>query len=197
MDKSSNGLKIFSISEATANIPRHKRKTSINISRKGSIVKEKCRQLTEIASGLVADGIISDPDLTDLIEDHCGADKETVRAYKGYRGSIRQRKGSNEGYIFGQSRKGYLEKFGFMYRVNRSLWKISQTVLLSSSSLQTNGYERLTENESIKRSLSFSQGETSEGNRFQKVPLEGEATEENISIIITTEREKSLHRANT
>jgi hypothetical protein len=101
-----------------------KQKTTINISRKGSIVKERCQQLTEVALNLFPNRIIPDTDLTDLILLYIGGDKETVRAYKGYKGRLRRSKRTGEGYICGVSRKGYLEIFGFMHRLNREKWVI-------------------------------------------------------------------------
>src|SRR4030065_384508 len=68
---------------------RKKPKTTINISRKGSIVKEKCRQLTETIERLCPNRVINDEDLVFLIQESIGADKETIRAYKGYSGHIR------------------------------------------------------------------------------------------------------------
>jgi hypothetical protein len=104
------------------------RKTSINIARKGSIVKERCRQLSEIALDLSSDRKISEEDLAYLVERYIGADKETKRAYLGYYGRIRRTR-SGEGYVVGQSRTGYLEKFDFMHRAGRT-WIIHAQVKL-------------------------------------------------------------------
>jgi hypothetical protein len=106
-----------------------KKKTTININRKGSVVKEKCKQLINIVMRLFPQGIVSTEDLEMLVEDYCGADKTTVRAYVGYYGSIRRSKRSGEGYVCGIPRKGYLEKFSFMHPVNRYKWKVNQTCL--------------------------------------------------------------------
>jgi len=109
------------------------RKTSIDISRKGSIVKERCRQLAEMALDFWPDRKISEEDLAYFVERYIGSDKETVRAYLGYYGRIRRAK-TGEGYLVGQARKGYLEKFGFMHRAGRS-WVIHAQVKLKSGSL--------------------------------------------------------------
>ena len=115
-------------------------KSSIDISRKGSIVKERCKQLTVIINDLFPSQIISDRDLADLIEEYIGADKETLRSYKGYGGSVRMgRAGDNK--IVGLSRKGYLERFGFLTRVHRS-WVVSQALLSSQSVVKAvSGYD--------------------------------------------------------
>jgi hypothetical protein len=105
-------------------------KTTINISRKGSITKEKCRQLTRLVQHYFSSGIIDDNDLTLMILDNIGGDKETVRAYKGYSGHIRQgRCGDNK--IVGLSRKGYLELYGFMRKIPGYKWQVCQQKLLS------------------------------------------------------------------
>jgi hypothetical protein len=131
---------------------RNKAKTTIDICRKGSIVKEKCKQLTETASRLFPDGLIKNTDLEALIEDYCGADKETVRAYLGYAGRIRRSKKTGEGYILGEKRRGYLEKFGFMHRIDRDTWRLNQQVLSAVSLCQNN--ESLRDN-TMKKSLSL------------------------------------------
>jgi hypothetical protein len=158
-----------------------KRKTTIDICRKGSIVKEKCRQLTEIAFRLFPEGELSRQDLRDMVEDYWGSSKETIRSYLGYRGQIRQRKRGGGAYIFGEAREGYLKKFGFMHEVGATKWRINQHALLSNSSLKTTDCKSPSQNESIKNPLFVSglpQGEGSEGNRFEKVPLNGEADRE-------------------
>ena len=67
-----------------------------------------------------------------MIEDKIGVDKETIRSYKGYSGHIRPgRCGDNQ--IVGLSRKGYLERFGFLRRTARYHWTLCQEVLLSQS----------------------------------------------------------------
>jgi len=104
--------------------PRHKRKTTIDISRKGSVVREKCGQLAEIALNLFPDRRISNEDLGDLIKRYVGGDRETVRAYLGYRGRLTRNKRTGEGYVIGNSRKGYLEIFGFMHPVSNGDWVI-------------------------------------------------------------------------
>lgn len=107
-----------------------RKRTTINISRKGSIVKEKCRQLTDLVLRYFSTGIIHDDDLTAMIIEYIGADKETIRAYKGYHGHIRAgRCGDNR--IVGLSRKGYLEKFGFLKKIGNFKWQVCQLKLLS------------------------------------------------------------------
>lgn len=107
---------------------RRKPKTTINLNRKGSIVRERCKQLTEILREWFPDGIVSEEDLVNFIEDHIGADKETIRSYKGYYGHVRAgRCGDNK--IVGLSRKGYLEKFHFLKKLPGARWMICQTQL--------------------------------------------------------------------
>lgn len=107
---------------------RKKPKTTIDISRKGSIVKERCKQLMEIIEDLFPERVLSDDDLICLIQDYIGADKETVRSYRGYSGHIRAgRCGDNK--IVGLSRKGYLEIFGYLRKIPSRRWMIVQSVL--------------------------------------------------------------------
>jgi len=112
--------------------PKHPRKTTVNISRKGSIVKERCRQLSEIALELCPDRRISHEDLAYLVKRYVGADRETLRAYLGYHGLIRRRKNAGEGYVSGLPKKGYLEIFGFMKPVSHGEWIINAQVTLPS-----------------------------------------------------------------
>jgi hypothetical protein len=105
-------------------------KSTIDICRKGSIVKERCRQLTSVINDMFPSQVISDRDLADLIEEYIGADKETLRSYKGYGGSVRLgRAGDNK--IVGVSRKGYLERFGFLTHIRGRNWVVSQALLPS------------------------------------------------------------------
>jgi len=92
-----------------------RRKTTININRKHSIVKERCRQLTEIALNLFPNRKISHEDLTFLVISYIGGNRGTVRAYMGYLG---RKIGSSWGNVkfTGKRRRGYLEIFGFMHR---------------------------------------------------------------------------------
>jgi hypothetical protein len=122
---------------------KHGKKTNIDISRRGSIVREKCRQLSEIALNLFPDRRVPDQDLGDLIQRYIGADRETVRAYKGYHGSIRRSKRSGEGYVVGQLRKGYLEVFDFMHRVSHGEWVIHAQMKLSNADLEHHNNEGL------------------------------------------------------
>jgi hypothetical protein len=50
------------------------------------------------------------------VMDICGCDRTTVRAYLGYKGRIRRKKRTGEGYIQGIPRKGYFEIFGLARR---------------------------------------------------------------------------------
>jgi hypothetical protein len=111
---------------------RKKPKTTINISRKGSIVKERCRQLCEIALRLFPNRIISDCDLKGLVMMYVGCDKETIRSYCGYYGHIRQGKyGDNR--VVGLSRKGYLELLGFAHKVGHGRWLLHAQMTLCES----------------------------------------------------------------
>src|SRR3990172_6905592 len=84
----------------------------------------------EVVENLFPDRVLSDDDLSCLIQDYIGADKETVRSYKGYSGHIRAgRCGDNK--IVGCSRKGYLEVFGYLRKVPGRRWMIVQSVLPS------------------------------------------------------------------
>jgi len=141
-----------------------KRKTSINISRTGSIVKERCRQLSEIALDLSPDRKISEEDLAFLVQRYIGADKETIRAYLGYYGKIRHGR-SGEGYVVGLSRKGYLEGFGFMHRSGR-IYIIHAQVKLPTGPIP---YQDNEESTVFKENISISQGERARENRFEKV----------------------------
>jgi hypothetical protein len=109
------------------------RKTSIDISRKGSVVKERCRQLSDIALMLREERKISNEDLSYLVCRYIGADKETMRAYLGYYGRIKRSKRTGEGYSVGLPRKGYLEVFGFMHRARNNEWVIHEQVTLPSA----------------------------------------------------------------
>jgi hypothetical protein len=144
---------------------RKKSRTTINISSKGSICKEKCRQLTEQINHYFSSGIVHDDDLTTMIEDYIGADKETIRAYKGYSGHIRQgRCGDNR--IVGLSRKGYLEKFGFLRKISGRRWQVCQ-LKLPSQDMTIEAQKPLSEsNEKI--SISIPQGERARENRLEK-----------------------------
>lgn len=109
-----------------------KPKTTINICRKGSVVKERCKQLVDVIVEMFPERVLSDDDLTCLIQDYIGADKETVRSYRGYGGHIRAgRCGDN--HVVGLSRKGYLETFGFLRKVPGRRWMIVQAVLSEGS----------------------------------------------------------------
>jgi hypothetical protein len=131
MNNSSN-IKLSTQAENTVfTTHRKKPKSTIDICRKGSIVKERCRQLCKVVTDLFPGGFFSDEDLITLIEDYIGADKETIRSYRGYAGHVRAgRCGDN--HIVGISRKGYLEKFGFMSKVPGRKWRLTQSTLFES-----------------------------------------------------------------
>lgn len=136
-----------------------KPRTTINISRKGSVVKERCRQLTEIALNLFPDRVISEEDLVYLIQEYIGTDKETVRSYLGYRGHIRAgRCGDNR--VVGLVRKGYLEVLGFMHKIVGRRWVIHAQTILSSQDM--NEAKSLVSNEKISFSLSQPQSQRKE-----------------------------------
>ncbi len=135
-----------------------KGKTTINLNRKGSIVKERCRQLTEIALGLYPKHIINNEDLAYLVTSYIGGDRGTVRAYMGYQGYVKHSKTGCLSRIIGRPRKGYLEKFGFMHRKG-VFWIIhTQSELFPSKpplSLNNECVDKTPSNEKI--SLSHSQ----------------------------------------
>ena len=134
-----------------------KLKSSINISRKGSIVKERCRQLTDIALELFPDRRISDEDLDYLISRYVGGDRETRRAYKGYHGRVTRSKSSGEGYVQGQTRKGYLEIFDFMHKIGHNVWVIHAQMKLSEPQIPYHNNETSEKEKASKEKISLSQ----------------------------------------
>ena len=148
--------------KAFTTVRKDKRKTTIDISRKGSIIKEKCKQLTDIALELFPNRHISDEDLAYLIRRYVGGDKETLRAYMGYYGIVQRSRRSGEGYVKGTSRKGYLEIFGFMHRITRMEWVIHVQMKLPNADLgfHTNeGFEGSKEKISLSQSIHNEGGE--------------------------------------
>ena len=136
MENNTFKYKGFSITaKAFTTERKDKRKTTIDISRKGSIIKEKCKQLTDIALELFPDRHIPNEDLAYLIRRYVGGDKETLRAYMGYYGIVQRSRRSGEGYVKGTSRKGYLEIFGFMHRITRMEWVIHAQMRLPNADL--------------------------------------------------------------
>jgi hypothetical protein len=156
MENNTFKYKEVSITAKTFTTERKHRKTSIDISWKGSIIKEKCRQLSEIVLDLYPDRRISNDDLAYLVKRYVGADRETLRAYLGYRGFIKRSKRSGEGYVVGNSRKGYLEIFDFMHRVSHNEWVIHAQMKLSNADLEHHINEGLKEKDS-KEKISISQ----------------------------------------
>ena len=136
--------------------PKKPKHTTIDISRKGSIIKEKCRQLTEIALELFPVRRIPDEDLAYLIRRYIGGDRETVRAYMGYKGTVKRSKRTGEGYVAGNSRKGYLETFDFMHKVSLNEWVIHAQMKLQNADSEHHNHEGLSENVS-KEKISLSE----------------------------------------
>jgi len=171
---------------------RNKDKTTIDICRKGSIVKEKCKQLTETASHLFPDGIIENIDLESMVEDYCGADKETVRAYLGYAGHVRRSKKTGEGYVVGERRCGYLEKFGFMHRINRKTWRINQQLLHTVSLCQNN--EGFIRSNNMKKSLSLNSSKGMDIEVLKTVCHSNIEAAESITNKQNTEKERNFQQ---
>jgi len=129
---------------------KHKHKSTINISRKGSIVKERCRQLTEVALDLCPNRRISHRDLTFLVKEYIGADRNTVRAYLGYKNRVSHSKKPGQlSKIIGHTREGYLVTFGFMHPIAGKFWLIHAQSQLSPLSPSP----PLRNNESIDRKI--------------------------------------------
>ncbi len=170
-------LKTLSIAKVFTTEKKHK--TTIDISRKGSIIKEKCKQLTEIVLSLYPDRRVPDDDLDYLISRYVGADRETRRAYKGYYGRIRRSKRTGEGYVIGSSRKGYLEIFGFMHRINNNKWFIHAQMKLPEAQMVSNV------DESADLSLSTNEG-------LAKV-----VSKDKISLCVTEKIENKLNNNTT
>lgn len=124
-----NTITLEKTEKITFTTHRKKPKTTINISRKGSVVKERCKQLCEVALGLFPDRVVPDVDLKDLVMMYIGADKETVRSYCGYYGHIRQGK-MGESQTIGLARKGYLELLGLAHKIGHGKWVIHSQVTL-------------------------------------------------------------------
>lgn len=121
-----------------------KPRTIINISRKGSIVKERCRQLTDMALTLYPDRKIGHADLAYLITSSIGGDRATIRAYMGYNGYVKHSTCGNMSIVLGKKRRGYLETFGFMHKVNLSTWVIhAQTKLIAPAPPLSHNNERV------------------------------------------------------
>lgn len=77
--------------------------------------------------------VVTDEDLTCMIEDYIGGDKETIRSYKGYSGHVRAgRCGDN--HVVGLSRKGYLERYGFLRKITGHRWIVVQALISSQAS---------------------------------------------------------------
>ena len=170
--------------------PKHK-KSTINISRKGSITKEKCRQLAEIALELFPDRRVPGEDLAFLIRRYVGGDKETVRAYMGYYGSVKRRS-SGEGYVLGQSRKGHLEIFDCMHRTNHNEWVIHAQMKLQNADLGFHNNEGVEFESKEKISLSILQGKEREKTVLEVVSPRDNETIETNNNNNNTERERNF-----
>ena len=163
-------------------------KTTIDICRKGSIVKVRCKQLVAIINNLFPSQVISNEDLACLIEDYIGGDKETKRAYLGYSGTmIAGRCGDNK--TVGVSRKGYLECFGFLRKIPGRRWAVVQSVFPCQESM--NHQSGLVPNEKISISLDrhdetlIAKGKGSEGKPILEVSPNEKLEEE-------TERDRNF-----
>ncbi len=166
-----------------------KPRTTINISRKGSVVKERCKQLSEIALNLFPERVIPDADLKDLVMMYVGADKETVRSYTGYYGHVRQgRCGDNQ--LVGLSRKGYLEMLGFMRKVGHGRWAIlGQTSLCESVSFPHTYKDSCQVGSNKKISLSLSGSGVASGQAFEETKRVAITTSNNNN---TSEKERNF-----
>jgi len=146
-------------------------KTTINIARKGSIVKERCKQLSEVALNLFPDRVISDLDLKDLVMLYVGADKETIRSYTGYNGHIRAGK-YGENQVVGLARKGYLELLGFMHKIGHGKWLIHSQMTIQEAVNDSHTYRECVGsgfNSEEKISLSPSSAACVEGQASEEV----------------------------
>lgn len=144
---------------------RHKPKSSIDISRKGSIVKEKCEQLSITALQLFPNRRISHKDLVDLIMRYIGGSKETIRSYLGYKGFVKHSTKGEISRVIGEKHKGYLEIFGFMHKKSGQKWFIhAQSQLISAAPSTPVNNEWLHSKENI----SFSPREEEEAERLGK-----------------------------
>jgi len=135
---------------------KHKPKSRINISRKGSIVKERCKQLTDIALDLYPSRRIKHEDLTYLVTAYIGGDKATVRAYTGYKGYVKHSRTGAHSQIIGKPKKGYLETFGFMHKVNSQIWVIHAQSQLVPPAFPPTLYNESVEEKVSKENFSFS-----------------------------------------
>lgn len=98
-------------------------KTTININRKHSIVKEKCNQLMKMMWDLGYRNKIPHGDLRYLICEYIGGDRGTVRAYLGFRGRVQHNIFGSK--VIGIMREGYLQIFGYAERKNAKAWILS------------------------------------------------------------------------
>jgi len=133
-----------------------KTKTTIKINRKGSIVKERCKQLTEIALNLFPNRIISNEDLAFLITSYIGGNRGTVRAYMGYHGFVKHSRIGQLSRIIGKSHRGYLEIFGFMHHKGLK-WIIHAQQKLVSPQLPPSLIDECVDEKKSKEKISLSQ----------------------------------------
>jgi len=170
---------------------KQKPRTTVNISRKGSIVKERCRQLSDLALEMFPNRRISHKDLTYLVTTYIGGNKETVRAYLGYKGHVRHSTSGGSSRVVGEQHKGYLEIFGFMHPLKHhySTWTIhAQTQLVSPApplSLINEGYRQVGGDSKEKISISLQQD--TDGLKSREVWREERERERDI-----TEKERNF-----
>jgi len=177
---------------------KHKPKTTIKINRKGNIVKEKCRQLTEIVLNLFPDRIISHKDLAFLVMDKIGGDRGTIRAYMGYNGYVKHSNSGNLSIVIGKKRKGYLETFGFMTRKGMKWIIHAQSQLLPPHTPLSLNNECVSKNYS-KENFSLSQSPTLQINTERLSDCRGQGDSEcetdsssKINNNNNTERERNF-----
>jgi hypothetical protein len=116
------------VSQEFKSFTTHRKKTTLQLSRKGMVCYEKCRQLTEIALSLTVDRRISEQDLTDLVTDYVASDIGSVRKYVGYNGRV-SRSSCGNSHVIGFRRSGYLERWGFMKRLKPGIWAIFEQTI--------------------------------------------------------------------
>jgi hypothetical protein len=185
------------------------KKTIINISRKGSIIRERCNQLMEIAWNLGCQKEILSQDLVDLIKMYVGGNRDTIRDYLGYPGRVVH--GRYGSHVIGIQREGYLQIFGYAKRGSRGTWNLHHELVPlhyhyeeilnpSKSDKETDTYEELEQKVNMEKiSLSpILQGKECEKTVLEVVSLENTQsiatlhTIENNNNNNTTARERNL-----
>ena len=119
---------------------------------------------------------ISHEDLVYLITSYIGGDKETVRAYVGYKGFVKHSHSGGLSRVIGEKHKGYLEIFGFMHQIKHKTWLIhAQTQLIPPTaplSLNNEGY-KVGGNDS-KEKISISSQQDADAEKSREVRRERE-----------------------